>query len=129
MRRARSANHGRACASASATVTTVQIAFRGSRCSQLYPLDQLYPLYLGAAEKSSGAHKQHNNERNIGGKKPAPATQMRIQVPSRQALKHTNEDGCDDGAGNAIEAANYDNREDLEPNQRQSEATTHDEGP
>ena len=54
---------------------------------------------------------------------------MRVQIAGSQALDYADEDCGNDRAGDAVETADDDDRENLEPDQPHCEATSGDEGP
>src|SRR5712692_6135885 len=93
------------------------------------PASSLHPLDGGPAEHPVGPREQHYDEHEVGGDIAESAAQEGIEVARRQALQHAHDDGADDDAVNAVEAADDHDGKHLEPDDHHAESAAGHECP
>ena len=64
------------------------------------------------------AQHQHGEQREVGRDAAEAGAERPVEVAGAQAFQHADRDGGDQGAGDAVDPAQDDDREDLQPDQR-----------
>ena len=77
-----------------------------------------HPLDPRAAEQAVRAQDQHGEQREVGGDAAEAGAERAVEVAGAQAFEHADRDGGDQRPGDAVDPAQDDDREDLQPDQR-----------